>query len=73
VSVFSKFVKNENGATAIEYGLIAMLVALAIIISLTSLGGTINSFYSDNAQTMCEGVGGTFTLSADGTDSCSFS
>lgn len=33
-----QFSQNENGATAIEYGLIAALIALACIIAFTSLG-----------------------------------
>jgi pilus assembly protein Flp/PilA len=32
------FLKNSKGATAIEYGLIAALVAVAIITALTTLG-----------------------------------
>jgi pilus assembly protein Flp/PilA len=45
-----KFLKDENGATAIEYGLIAALVAVAIVGALSALGtgltgmfGTVNS------------------------------
>jgi pilus assembly protein Flp/PilA len=42
----SRFLKDESGATAIEYGLIAALIAVAIITALTSvgskLGGTFN-------------------------------
>jgi pilus assembly protein Flp/PilA len=34
----SKFVKDESGATAIEYGLIASLIAVAIIGAVTTLG-----------------------------------
>jgi pilus assembly protein Flp/PilA len=45
-ALFNRFVQNESGATAIEYGLIAALVAVAIIASLTgmknSLTGTFN-------------------------------
>jgi pilus assembly protein Flp/PilA len=46
-NLVSRFVKNESGATAIEYGLIAALIAVAIITALTSvgtkLGGTFNN------------------------------
>lgn len=42
-----KFLANEDGATAIEYGLIAALIGVAIIIAVTSVGtglqGTFNS------------------------------
>ena len=34
-----KFFNNESGATAIEYGLIAALIAVAIISAVTALGG----------------------------------
>lgn len=35
----AKFLKNESGATAIEYGLIAAGISVAIIATVTSLGG----------------------------------
>ena len=37
-NVFARFVKDESGATAIEYGLIAALVAVAIIAGMTAVG-----------------------------------
>ena len=39
----SKFVKDESGATAIEYGLIAALIAVVIIAALQLLGGNIST------------------------------
>ncbi len=36
--LFSRFVKDESGATAIEYGLIAALVGVAIIAGVRALG-----------------------------------
>ena len=36
---FNRFLKNESGATAIEYALIAGLMAVACIGALTTLGG----------------------------------
>ncbi len=40
------FVKDESGATAIEYGLIAALVAVGLIAALTALGSSLqNIFY----------------------------
>ena len=42
---FSRFLKDESGATAIEYGLIASLIAIAIIGGATALGSQMsNSF-----------------------------
>lgn len=37
------FLKNESGATAIEYGLIAAGISIAIIVTVNSLGTTLNS------------------------------
>ena len=39
--------KNEEGATAIEYGLIAALIAVAAITALTSLGGKLSGTFED--------------------------
>ncbi len=39
------FLKNELGATAIEYGLIAALVSVASIVALQVLGGSLNSIF----------------------------
>ena len=38
--------KNENHATAIEYGLIATLIAVAIIIGATALGTKLNDVFN---------------------------
>ena len=38
----TKFLKDESGATAIEYGLIIALVAVVIITAVTSLGTKLN-------------------------------
>lgn len=51
----SKFVADESGATAIEYGLIAALIAVVIISAVTALGSTI----SDKFTEVVEGMGGT--------------
>jgi pilus assembly protein Flp/PilA len=37
-TLFSRFVKDESGVTAIEYGLIAALIAVVIIIAVTAVG-----------------------------------
>jgi pilus assembly protein Flp/PilA len=38
-----KFMANEDGATAIEYGLIAALIAVVIITGLTTVGTNLNT------------------------------
>jgi pilus assembly protein Flp/PilA len=43
---FSKFWSDQSGATAIEYGLIAAGIALAIIAAVNLLGGTLNSNFT---------------------------
>jgi pilus assembly protein Flp/PilA len=45
LKITQKFLKDENGATAIEYGLIAALVAVAIVGTLTSLGSGLSSMF----------------------------
>jgi pilus assembly protein Flp/PilA len=42
----SKFWSDESGATAIEYGLIAAGISLAIIATVNLLGGTINTNFN---------------------------
>jgi pilus assembly protein Flp/PilA len=41
-----KFLKDESGATAIEYGLIAALVAVAIIVALEALGTSLSGMFT---------------------------
>lgn len=40
--IFKSLLKNQNGATAIEYGILASLVALAISATLVTFGETID-------------------------------
>jgi pilus assembly protein Flp/PilA len=44
--IAKKFMKDESGATAIEYGLIAALVAVAIVGALTTLGTGLSGMFS---------------------------
>lgn len=41
--------RDESGATAIEYGLIAALVAVAITVGLTALSGGLNTLFNNVA------------------------
>ncbi|MGB8273903.1 MAG: Flp family type IVb pilin [Alphaproteobacteria bacterium] len=45
VSTIRKFWKDESGATAIEYGLIAGLVSVAAIAALTAMGGSLQTIF----------------------------
>ena len=47
-----KFLKDEEGVTAIEYGLIAALVALVIIASLTAAGTSLNILWNRIASVL---------------------
>ena len=53
--LFSRFAKDESGATAIEYGLIAALIAVVIISAVTALGTTIKTKFN----AVVPGMGGT--------------
>lgn len=43
--LFSRFLKDESGATAIEYGLIAALISVALVAGATTLGTKLNSTF----------------------------
>ena len=42
-----KFVRDEKGVTALEYGLLAALIAAVIIVSVQGLGSTIDTTFSN--------------------------
>jgi pilus assembly protein Flp/PilA len=45
-NLFARFIKDDSGATAIEYGLIAALIAVAIIAAATALGGKLGDLFN---------------------------
>ncbi|SOZ61143.1 Flp pilin component [Cupriavidus taiwanensis] len=45
-TMFQQFVRDEDGVTAIEYGLIAALIAIVIIVSVQTVGTQLNSVFS---------------------------
>ena len=51
-NLLSNFVQDESGATAIEYGLIAALIAVAIITAVTSVGGKLESTFTAVASSL---------------------
>ncbi|KAB2658779.1 Flp family type IVb pilin [Brucella tritici] len=55
---FARFRKDESGATAIEYALIAGLIAVVIITGATTLGSKISAKFTSIATTV-ENAGGT--------------
>jgi pilus assembly protein Flp/PilA len=52
MSKFLKLIKNEEGATAIEYGLIAALIAVAAIGAMTAIGTQLNETFSTVASAL---------------------
>jgi len=46
-NIFARFMKDESGATAIEYGLIAALIAVAIIGGATAIGDNLRTKFKD--------------------------
>ncbi|HLG45610.1 MAG TPA: Flp family type IVb pilin [Reyranella sp.] len=52
LSIFRRLMKNEKGATAIEYTLIASLIAVAAIAAMTSVGSKVSNVLSNVASTM---------------------
>ena len=47
--IFARFLKDESGATAIEYGLIAALISVALIAGATTLGNALNNQFANIA------------------------
>jgi pilus assembly protein Flp/PilA len=58
MSMFRRFVKDDSGATAIEYGLIAALVSVAIIVMLGVLGTELNLTFKTVATELQGANGG---------------
>ena len=60
-NLFSRFANDESGATAIEYGLIASLIAVAIIVALGFLGDGLVATFEEVTDSLATagGEGGT--------------
>jgi pilus assembly protein Flp/PilA len=43
--LFVRFVKDESGVTAIEYGLIAGLISVVILVAVTAIGSSLNNLF----------------------------
>lgn len=53
--LISRFYKDESGATAIEYGLIAALIALAIMVGAGALGTNVGQKFNKIANSIAAG------------------
>ena len=58
MTFFKNLVRDEQGATAIEYGLIAALIAVAAITAMTALGSTLTGTFTNVSQKMTPGTTG---------------
>lgn len=50
--MFAKFLADDSGATAIEYGLIGTLISIGIIVGATQLGDAVNGKFSSIASSV---------------------
>jgi pilus assembly protein Flp/PilA len=50
--IISRFAKDQSGATAIEYGLIAGLISVVILTALTTIGSKINVKFNNIATAL---------------------
>ncbi|MHA6689896.1 Flp family type IVb pilin [Devosia sp. A449] len=46
MNIFARFAKDESGATAIEYGLIAALISVGIILAASALGTNLGDLFN---------------------------
>ena len=53
---FNKLARDEQGATAIEYGLIAALIAVAAITAMGALGNTLSDTFDNVESELSEGT-----------------
>ena len=51
-NLFTRFIEDESGATAIEYGLIAALIAVGMIVGATAVGEKVNAKFVEVGDTM---------------------
>jgi len=51
-AVVASHVKSERGATAVEYGLLVGLIAVAIIVAVATLGGKLSGLFTRTANTL---------------------
>jgi pilus assembly protein Flp/PilA len=52
LSTLVRLVKNEDGATAIEYGLIAALIAVAAVATMTTVGTNLKAVFGTVASSL---------------------
>ncbi|CAJ91870.1 Flp pilus assembly protein, pilin Flp [Cupriavidus necator] len=55
-TMIKQFIRDEDGVTAIEYGLIAALIAVVIIVSVTLIGTNLNLIFKYIGDTLTNAV-----------------
>jgi pilus assembly protein Flp/PilA len=55
MNIFARFAKDESGATAIEYGLIAALISVGIIVAASTLGTNLGGIFNDISEELRPG------------------
>lgn len=50
MTILARFLKDESGATAIEYGLLASLIAVVIVTVVTTIGSKLNTRFQNVAD-----------------------
>jgi pilus assembly protein Flp/PilA len=58
MTFFKNLIRDEQGATAIEYGLIAALIAVAAIVGMQALGSTLQGTFNNVSTKMQPGTTG---------------
>ena len=58
IDILKKIRKDESGATAIEYGLIAALVSVAAIGALTAMGNSLTTMFTTVSGALAGAAGG---------------
>ena len=62
-NLFTRFIEDESGATAIEYGLIAALIAVGMLVGAEAVGTKVNNKFTDiGAKLDSASVDGAITL-----------
>jgi pilus assembly protein Flp/PilA len=56
MNFINKLIRDEAGATAIEYGLIAALIAVAAISAMSGLGSQLSTTFNTTSAKMGEGI-----------------
>ena len=57
-TMFKQFIRDEDGVTAIEYGLIAALIAVVIIVSVRLIGTNLNIIFDFIGDTLTNALPG---------------